>query len=106
MLSVLINSPKASISLGEPSSVTIKVDGLMGVQAPQAPMIIVENLTPKIVDLQGKLKHYIVTKPAEDGTYSCTLGLNRVAAGKFSISAVVDPGSGTKVEPLLSSGNE
>ena len=97
MLSVLISTPRASIAVGEPSSITLKVDGLMGVLPDKLPMIVVENLTPKVVDLQGKLKHFIVAKPNEEGVYMSTLSLNRVAAGKFAISAVVDPGPGTKI---------
>jgi hypothetical protein len=99
MLSVLISSPKTTLSLGEPSGVTLKVDGLAGVSATKLPMVILENLTPKVVDLEGRVKHYIVTKPEEDGTFSKTLSLTRIAAGKFAVSATVDPGPGTKVSP-------
>lgn len=99
MLTVLISSPKASISIGEPSNVTLKVDGLVGVSLTKLPMIIVENLTPKVVNLEGRIKHYIETRASEDGTYSRTLLLTRVSTGKFAISATVDPGPGTKVVP-------
>jgi hypothetical protein len=99
MLSVLISSPKVSLNHGESSSVTLKVDGLMGALPNQLPMIILENLTPKVVDFEGRVKHFIIAKPMEDGTYSTTLGVTNIMAGKFAISATVDPGKGTKVEP-------
>lgn len=99
MLSVLISSPKTNISLGEPSSITLKVDGLAGVSANKLPMVILENLTPKVVDLEGRIKHFVVTKPEEDGTFLKTLTLTRIAPGKFAVSATVDPGPGTKVTP-------
>jgi hypothetical protein len=95
MLSVSIHSPKASISVGEQSTFSIKIDGLLGVHPDKAPMIVLENLTPKVIDLQGKVKHYLFAKPSEDGTYQSTLSINRLAAGKFAISAIVDPGIGT-----------
>lgn len=101
MISVQISSPKGSLSRGESSSVTVKVDGLMGVLANQSPMIILENLTPKVIDMEGKVKHFIYAKPGEDGTYSCTLSIVNILNGKFAVSGNVDPGPGTKVDPRI-----
>jgi hypothetical protein len=98
MLGVQISSPKASLTHGEVSSVTLKVDGLMGVTDSKLPMVILENLTPTIIDLDSKVKHYLIAKPLEDGTYSKTLSITSLLGGKFAVSAVVDPGSGTKVD--------
>ena len=99
MVSVLISSPKATLARNEITSVTIKVDGLMGVLPNKAPMVILENLTPKVIDLEGKIKHFIFVKPEEDGTYLRTFNVQSILAGNFAVSATVDPGPGTKVEP-------
>jgi len=98
MLGVQISSPKASLAHGELSSVTLKVDGLMGVAESKLPMVILENLTPTIIDLDSKVKHYLIAKPLEDGTYSKTLSITSMLGGKFAVSAFVDPGSGTKID--------
>jgi hypothetical protein len=97
MLSVLIGTPKASLNHSEKSSITVKVDGLMGVAGSQIPMIILENMSPKVIDLDGKIKHYLYAKPLEDGTFSTTLGITSLLAGPFAVTATVDPGPGTKV---------
>lgn len=97
MLSVKISSPKASLNHGELSSVTVNVDGLMGVEKDKIPMIILENLTPKVIDMDGKVKHFFFAKPLEDGTYSRTLSVKSILAGSFAVSATVDPGAGTKI---------
>ena len=99
MISVQISSPKGSLSRGDSTSVTVKVDGLMDVLANLTPMIILENLTPKVIDMEGKVKHFIHAKPEKDGTYTRTLSIVSILNGKFAISATVDPGPGTKVEP-------
>ncbi len=99
-VTVQISSPKSSLSRGEVSSVTVKVDGLQGISAKQSAMIVVENLTPMVIDIDGKLKHFLFAKSTEDGTYSWTLGLHCLLNGKFGVGATVDPGPGTKVNPI------
>jgi len=54
MLSVQISSPKTSLNHGDISSVTVKVDGLTGVLPSLLPIIILENLTPKIISLEAR----------------------------------------------------
>ena len=99
MLSVKISSPRTTLNKNDVSSVTINVDGLNGVTDDRSPMVIVENLTPKVIDLEGKVKHYLFAKPLEDGTYSKTLSIQSILTGGFAIGATVDPGPGTKVNP-------
>ena len=98
-LSVQISSPKGSLSRGEVSTVTVKVDGLLGMPATQSAMIVLENMSPKVIDIEGKQKHFLFAKATEDGTYSWTLGITSLINGKFAVGAYVDPGPGTKIDP-------
>jgi hypothetical protein len=100
MLLVQISSPRTTLNHGDISSVSVKVDGLLGATGSQIPMIILENLTPKVIDLEGKVKHYLFAKPLEDGTYSNILSVKSILAGRFAVSAIVDPGIGTKVDAI------
>ena len=99
MLSVKISSPRTSLTRHEVSTVTVNVEGLTGVADDKVPMVIIENLTPKVIDLEGKVKHFLFAKPLEDGTYSKTLSIQSILTGGFAIGATVDPGPGTKVDP-------
>lgn len=102
LLKVDLTTPKGSLAKGEKTDLTILVSGLSGVSPTNIPMIVVENLTPKTIDLDGKVKHFVFTKPDELGLYTRTFTITSLLPGGFSVSATVDPGVGTKVEPTKS----
>ena len=98
-LSINLTTPKTSLAKGEQTDLKITVEGILGVADSQIPMIVVENLSPKVIDLDGKAKHFLFAKPSKDGDYSHSFTVTSLLAGSFSVSAVVDPGVGTRVVP-------
>lgn len=96
-LLVNLAADKSTLKKGDRATLTVSVQGVDGVTADRAPMIVLENLTPKIIDIEGKVKHFIIAKPGKEGDFSQTFSLTSLLGGGFGASVTVDPGKGTFV---------
>lgn len=102
LLKVSLSTPKTTLQKKETVELKLVVEGISDLGKDTAPMIVVENLTPKAIDLDGKVKHFLFAHPSKEGDYEHSFLVTSLMAGSFSISATVDPGSGTKIEPSKS----
>ncbi len=99
ILLVALVAGKTSLNKGDRTTLTMTVEGIQGLSREQSPMIIVENRSPKVIDLGGKPKHFVVAQPSKEGDFNHEFLITSLLGGSFSVTATVDPGPGTNVAP-------
>lgn len=99
ILLVALVAGKTSLNRGDRTTLTMSVEGIQGLTREQSPMIIIENRSPKVIDLDGKVKHFVVAQPSKDGDFNHDFLVTSLLGGNFSVTATVDPGPGTNVAP-------
>ncbi len=97
-LNVNVAVPKVSLVKNEKVELTLSVEGILDLKANESPIIILENHTPKVVDFNGKVKHFVVAKPNSEGNFVQKFLVTSLLTGNFTITANVDPGIGTKID--------
>ncbi|MBS1725708.1 MAG: hypothetical protein JST51_03240 [Armatimonadetes bacterium] len=99
LLRVDLSTPKSNLLRGEKSELKLHVEGLDGLQTKEAPMVVIENLTPSVIDLEGRPKHFVILKANAKGEFDRNFLITSILPGSFGVSAVVQPGTGTTAPP-------
>jgi len=104
-ISIELTSGKSELKKNESTTVSIKVDGIAGLNEATVPYIRVQNLTPNILDLEGQEIHVLIPTVSSSGTYQKDFKALSKEAGPFLITTFVEPGQGTPVLPSKISAN-
>ncbi len=100
-IGVQLSCPKSNLKQGEQTSVSVDVQGLVGLNEVTVPFIRVENLTPDTLDLSGQAIHHIIPKASKEGTYHQEFKATSKITGSFLITTFVEPGAGIPVLPKI-----
>ncbi len=98
-ISVELDTPKQQLKQGDTTLVTLKVEGMTGLSESNVPFIQVQNLTPKVLDLDGQTIHAVIPKVGKDGTYQRAFKAKSLNGGSFLLTTFVEPGPGIPVLP-------
>lgn len=98
-IGIELTSAKTDLKKNESTIVTIKVEGIAGLNEATVPYIRVQNLTPDILDLEGQEIHVLIPTVSKDGTFRRDFKAVSKLSGSFLITTFVEPGQGTAVVP-------
>ena len=98
-ISIDLSTPRIDLVKDENAVVTLKVEGLAGLNEATVPYIRVQNMTPKIIDLAGQENHVVIPKVTKEGTFQQDFKAKCLVTGSFLITTFVEPGQGIPILP-------
>lgn len=100
-ISIDLHAGKEDLKKDEKTQVTLTVEGMAGLTEATIPFIQVQNLTPKILDLDGQEIHTVIPKLTPDGKFVKIFNAKSAGPGSFLLTTFVEPGPGIPVVPKI-----